>query len=105
MPPLPEGLSTEEFERRYRNERFVEFAFEGMRYYDIRRWKIMGEVFRQATGVHCKLDEDTGNFVYTRFAFSPRVATDDKYYFTPLTRNEVDKIMNQTGVNWQNPGW
>ncbi len=105
MPPLPDGLSASEFEKRYRNERFVEFAFEGMRYYDIRRWKIMGDVFRQATGVHCTLDEDDGSFIYTRFAFSPRVATDDKYYFTPLTSNEVDKIMNQTGVNWQNPGW
>lgn len=105
MPALPTGLSSTEFEKRYRNERFVEFAFEGMRYYDIRRWKIMKECFRQASGVHCTLDEDTGNFIYTRFSFSPRVATDDKYYFTPLTRTEVDKIMNHTGVNWQNPGW
>ena len=105
MPALPTGLSQADFEKRYRNERFVEFAFEGMRYYDIRRWMIMRDAFRNVTGVQCTLDEDSGNYTYTRFAFSPRVACDDKYYFTPLTRTEVDKIMNATGVDWQNAGW
>ena len=43
MPALPEGLTKDQFEIRYRNERRVELAFEGHRYFDVRRWKILSE--------------------------------------------------------------
>ena len=39
MPPLPATLSTAEFMARVKNERRVELAFEGHRFWDIRRWK------------------------------------------------------------------
>lgn len=39
MPPVPAGLTKDEMRARIWNERRVEFAFEGMRYRDIRRWK------------------------------------------------------------------
>lgn len=38
MPDLPSGLSPEEFQYRYRNERIIELCFEGHHYFDIRRW-------------------------------------------------------------------
>lgn len=40
MPPIPAGLTKDEMRIRIRNERRVEFAFEGMRYRDIKRWKL-----------------------------------------------------------------
>jgi hypothetical protein len=39
MPPLS-GLSKEQLRERIRNERRIEFAFEGKRFYDLRRWRI-----------------------------------------------------------------
>ena len=105
MPEVPSGLSKEEFEKRYRNDRMVEFAFEGMRYFDIRRWMIMPDVFGHVSGVMAEKKEDDSGYVYTRFAHQTRVATDSKYYFAPLRRTEVNKIRNATGADWQNPGW
>ena len=40
MPPIPLGLTKEQMRERIWNERRVELAFEGVRYRDIRRWKI-----------------------------------------------------------------
>ncbi len=39
QPDIAEGLSADDFMARYKNEKFVEFAFENHRFYDIRRWK------------------------------------------------------------------
>ena len=38
MPGLPAGLSGENLRQRIHNERRVEFALEGNRYFDVRRW-------------------------------------------------------------------
>ena len=38
MPSLPAGLSKEQMRDRIRHERRVEFAMEGLRYFDLRRW-------------------------------------------------------------------
>ena len=39
MPDFPEGMSSSDFWSRYKNERMVELAFEGHRFWDVRRWK------------------------------------------------------------------
>ncbi len=44
MPPLPTGLSQSDMRQRIRQERRVEFALEGTRYFDLLRWKIAKEV-------------------------------------------------------------
>jgi len=44
MPPLPAGLSQDQMRQRIRNERRVELAFEGFRYFDIKRWRIAANV-------------------------------------------------------------
>jgi hypothetical protein len=51
MPELPEGLSKEKMRKRIRNERRVELAFEGQRFWDIRRWRIGAETMKEARGV------------------------------------------------------
>lgn len=103
LPDLSTGMSKGDFEKRFRNERFVEFAFEGKRFFDVRRWKTLKENFQYMTGMDITLN---GNkYTYTRFKFSPRVTVDDKYLLYPLERNEANKMQTLTGNNWQNPGW
>ena len=103
MPALPAGMSNTDFEKRLRNERFVEFAFEGKRYFDVRRWKELPKHFRNMTGMDITLNG--GNYTYTRFAFSPRVTVGDKYLLYPIEHGEVTKLKQLTGTDWQNPGW
>lgn len=128
MPNIPYGLSKEEFRERIHNERRVEFAFEELRFFDVRRWKELNGTGKAVTGV----DNDgntisgmapTGNvvtgmsctgqkrglrttYVYTRFVVdNQRNATDDKYLIFPIPGDEVIRMINNTGVNIQNPGW
>ena len=44
MPPLPEGLSQAELRSAVRKERLYELAGEGLRLFDIRRWRIAENV-------------------------------------------------------------
>lgn len=103
LEELPMGMSKEQFELRYRNERRVEFAFEEQRFFDVRRWKILNQTDKSVTGV--KIYNDTGIFRYERFKLSDRAAYTDKYLMFPIPQTEVSKMMELTGVNWQNPGW
>lgn len=103
MPDLPAGLSKEEFEKRYRNERRVELAFEGHRYFDVRRWKIMENVERYVTGMRITRTGDD-SFSYERIGFA-RASYRDKLYLYPIPQGEINKMQSHTGTNWQNPGW
>jgi hypothetical protein len=102
MPDLATGLSKSDFETRYRNERRVEFAFEGKRFFDVRRWKIL-DSFKVITGMDIKVNGSA--ITYNRFNFDDRVTTGDKYLLYPLERSEVTKMLELTGANWQNSGW
>jgi len=101
---FPSGLSQEDFIAKYRNERRIEFAFEGHRYFDVRRWKIMKEVDKFVTGM--KIIKNANNtLTYQRFRFDDRKVIDDKYYLFPLDVIEANKCFSTTGLIWQNPGW
>ena len=41
QPELPTGLTKEQMRERIRNEWRVEFVFEGHRYFQLKRWKLM----------------------------------------------------------------
>lgn len=103
MPDLPAGLSKEEFEKRYRNERRVELAYEGHRYFDVRRWQIMEDVERYVTGMRVtRVGDDS--YTYERIGFS-RASFGEKLYLYPIPQGEINKMQSHTGINWQNPGW
>jgi hypothetical protein len=102
MPDFPSGLSKADFEKKYRNERRVELAFEEHRYFDVRRWKILEETEHYLTGMSITREGDSFN--YTRIGFE-RGSWINKYYFYPLEQAEVNKMQDYTGVNWQNQGW
>ena len=103
MPDFPIGMSKEDFEKKYRNERRVEFAFEEQRFFDVRRWKILDQTDKFVTGMSI---EKTGTgFTYSRFKFNDRGCSTDKYLMYPIDQTEANKIVGYTGVDWQNPGW
>ncbi|MDE6527532.1 MAG: RagB/SusD family nutrient uptake outer membrane protein, partial [Muribaculaceae bacterium] len=104
MPGLPAGMTKDEFRTRVRNERRVELAYEGHRFYDVRRWKILDKTDRVVTGMKVNKD-DAGNETFERFVVSRRNAYTDKWLLLPVPGNEVARLFTQTGVNFQNPGW
>ncbi|MBW8323965.1 MAG: RagB/SusD family nutrient uptake outer membrane protein [Prolixibacteraceae bacterium] len=103
MPALPTGMTKEAFEKRYRNERRIELAFEEHRFFDVRRWKILNETDKFVTGM--EITKSGSAYTYTRFKFKDRNCSSDKYLMYPIDQDEVDKIIGLSGVNWQNPGW
>lgn len=103
MPPFPAGMSAEDFEKKYRNERRVELAFEEHRFFDVRRWKILDQTGRVITGV--RITKSGEELEYERFKFPDRASVTDKYLRYPIDQSEVNKMIGLTGENWQNPGW
>ncbi|MBN9385510.1 MAG: RagB/SusD family nutrient uptake outer membrane protein [Chitinophagaceae bacterium] len=103
MPGFPLGMSNQDFEQKYRNERRIELAFEEHRYFDVRRWKILGQTDKFVTGM--RITQNGANLTYTRFKFADRGCSADKYLMYPIDQDEVNKIIGLSGVNWQNQGW
>ncbi len=98
MPNLPAGLSNSDFEKKYMNERMVELAFEGHRFWDVRRWK-KGELLNKVTLMKLTKNSGTGDIIYTRVVKNR--LWDDKMYFSPIPDQEIRRNGNLT----QNQGW
>ncbi|MGO4292351.1 RagB/SusD family nutrient uptake outer membrane protein [Chitinophaga sp. RAB17] len=101
MPDIPAGLSKDQMRERIRNERRVELAFEGHRWWDVRRWKIaeatLGSPLR---GVQVQLGTPV---TYTFFTVENRVFQ-PKMYRYPIPQYEIN-VNNAIGREGQNPGW
>ena len=101
MPNLPSGLTKEEMRERIMNERRVEFCFEEMRFYDVRRWKLGTTYFNKpVTGVKITVDANKNPVSYERFAVESRL-WDEKMNLFPINQDEIYKAPKIT----QNPGW
>ncbi|WP_413666877.1 RagB/SusD family nutrient uptake outer membrane protein [Mucilaginibacter sp. Mucisp86] len=87
-----------------RNERRVEFAFEGLRWFDIQRWKIGAQVMNGAVyGAKIgTVDAATGKYTITGtpLKVEDRVFA-DKNYLWPVPQSEIDINKNLK----QNPGY
>jgi len=84
LRPIPPGLSKEDMRTAIRQERRVELAFEGLRYFDLKRWRIAEEVLNNV---------QDGILTY-RF--------EERFYQWPLPQTEIDKSQ---GVLEQNPDY
>ncbi len=104
MPALPKGLTAAQFGLRYRNERRVELAFEEKRFFDVRRWKILGQTDAFVTGMKIE-PAATGGYTYNRVKLMERGTASEKYLLFPVNQDDVTKMKDYTGVSWQNPGW
>ena len=88
------------FRELIRNERRIEFCFEGERYYDVRRWKMpLSELNKPIKGVNViKLGDDS--FAYSVKEVEKRNFRDYMYY-NPIPREEVLR----SDALIQNYGW
>lgn len=85
-----------------RNERRVEFAQEGYRLYDIRRWHIMLDVMNKPMeGIEYK-DTQTGKHVVLQLPGGERGTFKEKDYWWPIPQAELD--LNPETMT-QNQGW
>jgi len=98
MPTIAAGKSADQLREIVRRERRVEFTFEGIRLYDIRRWKIADQVMPGESAGLTYTDPDTGSEV----TLSGGVRNFDaaKHYVWPIPQAEIDV----SGLI-QNPNW
>lgn len=97
MPPFATGMANEAFLKKYKNERMVELAFEGHRFWDVRRWKD-GETLRSITRMEITRNPN-GTYDYNRV--TKQRSWDDKMYFFPIPDSERRINSNL----YQNEGW
>jgi len=98
MPNIPAGLGKTDFLKRLRNERRVEFAFEGQRFWDLRRWKDLAEM-KNIYKVRVVKQGD-GTIKYTKELLAT-YSISDKMNFYPIANSELYKNKNLV----QNSGW
>ena len=96
MPALPEGMSNADFWSTYKKERMVELAFEGHRFWDVRRWKEGGVTSLDRMVI---TQNSNGTFTYTRE--TKPLVWNDRMYLYPIPESEIRKNPNLE----QNPGW
>ena len=102
MPDFPTTLSNDEFWEKYKNERMVELAFEGHRFWDVRRWKEADKYFKNIQEMKITKNDD-GSFTYTRETVQRQ--WNDKMYLFPIPYDVMLKH-EKYGLKWeQNPGW
>ena len=97
VEPYPEGhyaFSNQEMARKaVRHEMRIEWATEGWRFFDLRRWGIDGEVLN-AFAEH---DISTGRTRYIGFRYDP---VRDKYYPLPQSQLDIQPVLQQDPA-WQ----
>ena len=96
MPDVTE--TGDAFWTKYQNERFVELAFEGHRFWDVRRWKEGKKFFTSITRMNIIQNAD-GSFTYNPQQVSRQ--WDERNNLFPIPQTEISKNGNLV----QNPGW
>ena len=88
MPPV--DVSGTDLRDKIRHERRIELVFEGHRFFDVRRWKILEEVStRQILGMQIRKAEN-GEKSYDIKVVAP-VAYYEQHLKLPIPRTEIDK--------------
>jgi hypothetical protein len=106
VPALAGGLSQDQMREAIRRERRVELNNEGIRYSDIRRWKIGEQALNgDFTGMNFNGTEESDDpanplAFFKRTVYQRRIFTKKNYWF-PVPQSEIDKNPNLV----QNPFW
>ena len=100
LPNMATGLSVADFKAKYENERFIELAFEGHRFFDVRRWMEGEKYFKNIRGMRIIKNAD-GTFTETPITVQNRL-WESKMNLFPIPQSE---IMKSGGVLTQNEGW
>lgn len=99
MPEITTGKSQDEMREIVRHERQIELAFEGLRFFDIRRWKIAEDVMPGKVYGLTYID-DNGDLQTVEVPGFARV-WGERIYLWPIPQKETELDQNLT----QNPGW
>ena len=88
-----------------RYERRIEFVHEDVRFYDMRRWKILDEALQDATGVDIiqttNKDNNTVTTTWQQIIIQQRGPAADKLYWVPIPIDEINRAPQLE----QNPGY
>ncbi|PWG80583.1 RagB/SusD family nutrient uptake outer membrane protein [Pararcticibacter amylolyticus] len=95
---LPVPADQAEMRKMIRAERRIELAYEGHRWFDIRRWKIAPQVMGTLHGMDISKD---GDEFYKRVPTMTPHLFRSSYYWWPVSQYELDRNKNLI----QNPGW
>ena len=116
LTDLPSDIvaDPDKFRAAYRRERAVELMFENHRWWDIRRWMILEETFKDTYPIKGALftpresnhgsitDKSTLTYDYEQIDITPEVRSfTKKNYWYPLPQHDVDALNNLQ----QNPYW
>ena len=99
VPPIAPGLAQEEFRQIIRDERARELAFEGLRLFDINRWKIAEEKAGLLQGTYY-IDAETGEWEIIDYG-QVAVFNENRDYCWPIPASEIEINSAIT----QNPGY
>jgi len=99
MPPITLNHTQEELREIVRRERLVELAFEGLRYFDIRRWKIAENVIPGIVYGMTYVDQN-GELQTISTGFL-KVFNKNRDYLWPIPSTEIQLDPHLT----QNPNW
>lgn len=99
LPVLAAGLSQKQLREAVRKERLVELAFEGLRLYDIRRWKIAEKVM--SGDVYGMTYLDGAELKTIQITSFTRVFDPNKHYLWPIPQKERELNPDLS----QNTGW
>jgi len=105
LPALNAGLSKDQLFEKIVQERKIELAFEGHRFWDLRRWKKAEHVLhdKYMHGMRITTDAATKKLIYTPFEINtlPKQVFLPKHYLMPIGLAEINKNKNLV----QNPGY
>jgi len=105
MPPLPAGLTKEQFRERVRNEIAIEMVNDDHRFWDVKRWLIAEEEgvmkgdMKGLRIIRTGTSDANYKYAWEVYTFETRVFNKNMYLH-PFPQNEVNK-----GNLIQNPGW
>ena len=99
MPAITPGKTQAQLRSIVRQERMVELAFEGQRFFDIRRWRI-AELVMPGKVYGLTYKDASGNLQTVEVPGFTKI-WDNKNYLWPIPQKEIELNPNLT----QNPGW
>jgi hypothetical protein len=101
MPPIPATVGGAELRERIRNERRIELAFEGHRFFDIRRWKIAAEVENTPIRGMDIIRSETGELTFAPVELLVKTPYEEKMNLLPVASDEIRRNPELA----QTPGW
>lgn len=103
MPDLPANLEGQELLERIHHERRIELAFEGHRFWDVRRWMIAPEVAaHDIIGMRIYRRKSTSELIYERVKVIDRPKEwNTKYYNIPIPREEINKSTVEQTIGYK----